>query len=71
MFRDEVRPLTICPSDVREILVPGGGTARVLGHDTFRQAGQQPLIGEFKLPVHRGVILRKPGRKVGNEDNGV
>ena len=57
-------------SDVREILVPGGGTARVLGHDTFRHADQQPLIDQFDLPTHRGVILLKPGRKVGNEDNG-
>jgi hypothetical protein len=57
-------------SDVREISVPGGGTARVLGHDTFRNADQQPLIGEFELPSHRGVILLKAGRKVGNEDNG-
>ena len=39
-------------SDVREIPVPGGGTARVLGHDTFRNADQQPLVDQFDLPIH-------------------
>jgi hypothetical protein len=58
-------------SDVREILVPGGGTARILGHDTFRQADPQSLVEQFELRSHRGVILLKPGRKAGNEDNEV
>jgi hypothetical protein len=57
-------------SDVREIPVPGGGTAHILRHDNFRDAEQQPLVGQFELPAHRGVILLKPGRKAGNEDNG-
>ena len=57
-------------SDVREIPIPGGGSARVLGHDSFRQADQQPLVDRIGLPSHRGVILLKAGRKAGNEDNG-
>jgi hypothetical protein len=56
--------------DVHTIPVPGHGQARVLSHDTFTQAQRQPLVAQFDLPSHRGVILLKPGRKAGNEDNG-
>ncbi|HUT94646.1 MAG TPA: putative glycoside hydrolase [Thermoguttaceae bacterium] len=57
-------------SDVTAIPVPGGGNAPVLSHDTFRQADRQPLVDRFDLATHRGVILLKPGKMVGNEDNG-
>lgn len=62
-----VNPIDV---DVTTIPVPGGGRARVLGHDSFRQADRQPLVASFDLPTHRGVILLKPGKMVGNEDNG-
>jgi len=56
-------------ADARGMLVPGDGKARVLTHDTFLNAEIQPLVERFDLPVHRGVILLKPGRKSGNQDN--
>jgi len=61
-----VNPTT---SDARGIHVPGGGTARVLDHDTFKHPDRKPLIDQFNLPSHRGVILLKPGKQVGNDDN--
>jgi hypothetical protein len=57
-------------SDVLAIPVPGGGTARALDHDTFRQADVQPLVDRFDLPTHQGAILLKPGKMIGNQDNG-
>lgn len=41
----------------------------MLTHDTFKQAQEQPLIDIFDLPVHRGVILLKPGKLAGDQDN--
>jgi len=55
--------------DVTGVSAPGGGQARLLNHDNFKQAEAQPLVSQFDLPVHRGVILLKPGRQVGNQDN--
>lgn len=55
--------------DARRVAVPAGGKARVLTHDTFKQADQQPLVGQFDLPSHRGVILLRFGKLVGNGDN--
>ena len=55
--------------DVRTIPVPSGGKARMLTHDTLTRADQQPLVTQFDLPSHRGVLLLKPGRRAGNEDN--
>jgi len=55
--------------DAMGVPVPGGGQARVLNHDNFKQAEAQPLVSQFDLPVHRGVILLKPGKRAGNEDN--
>jgi hypothetical protein len=46
------------------------GTARILTHDTFKAPEQSPLVDQFDLPIHRGVILLKPGRHAGNSDNG-
>jgi len=48
--------------DAREIPVPGRGTAHVPGHDTFRRADEQPLVHQFALPSHGGMILLKPER---------
>ena len=54
--------------DAKGVSVPEG-QARILTHDTFEQADSQPLVASFDLPSHRGVILLRDGRKVGNEDN--
>ncbi|MFC1717193.1 serine hydrolase [Candidatus Poribacteria bacterium] len=56
-------------ADARGVSVPGIGKARVLTHDTFLNAETQPLVEQFDLPVHRGAILLKPGRKAGDQDN--
>jgi len=56
-------------ADARSVPVPGDGKARVLNHDTFLDADTQPLVERFDLPVHRGIILLKPGRAIGNRDN--
>jgi len=56
-------------TDALAVPVPGGGQARVLIHDTFEHAEDQPLVSQFDLPVHRGVILLKPGKQAGNQDN--
>lgn len=56
-------------TDARDIPVPGGGKARVLDHDTFKQPDQQPLVEQCDLSSHRGVILLKPGKLAGNQDN--
>jgi hypothetical protein len=42
----------------------------VLTHDTFKQAEEQPVVDGCDLPVHRGVILLKPGKLAGDQDNG-
>jgi hypothetical protein len=42
---------------------------RVLNHANFRNAEGVPEVSRFDLPAHRGAILLKHGRKVGNEDN--
>jgi len=55
--------------DAMGVPVPGGDQARLLNHDNFKQAEAQPLVSQFDLPVHRGVILLKAGRQVGNQDN--
>ena len=54
--------------DALGVAVPRGA-ARVLGHDTFKQYSRRPLVSKFDLPSHRGVILLKPERHVGNSDN--
>lgn len=48
--------------------VPAPGL-RVLNHSNFRSAEEARAVSEFDLPSRRGVILLKPGRKAGNEDN--
>ncbi len=68
-FEDGWAAVNPTGSHVRAIPIPGGKRARILNHDTFRRADQQPLVDRFDLPSHRGVILLRPGRKAGNEDN--
>jgi hypothetical protein len=60
-----VNPTT---KDTSDVAVPGG-EARVLSHETFKNADGAPAVNRFDLPAHRGVVLLKPGRKAGNEDN--
>jgi hypothetical protein len=54
-------------TDARGVPIPTG-QARVLDHYTFEHADAQPLVWRFDLPAHRGVILLKPGRRVGSAD---
>ena len=56
-------------TDAMSVAVPGGAKARVLTHDTFQQSKKQPLVRYFDLPSHRGIILLKPERQIGNQDN--
>jgi hypothetical protein len=55
--------------DARGMTVPGEGSARVLTHDTFKRAQAQPVVEQFDLASHRGMILLKPGKHAGNQDN--
>jgi hypothetical protein len=50
---------------VQGVPVPQG-QARVLDHYTFEHAQDQPLVASFDLPAHRGVVLLKPGRQLGD-----
>jgi len=45
------------------------GSVRVLAHGSFREPTGAPPVTAFSLPAHRGVVLLKDGRQVGNEDN--
>jgi hypothetical protein len=54
-------------TDAHGIAVPGG-QARVLDHYSFEHSELQPLVTRFELPAHRGVVLLKPGRRVGSTD---
>jgi len=56
-------------ANAAKVAVPGGAQARVLNHYTFKHPDDQPLVSTFDLPAHRGVILLKPGRQIGNQDN--
>lgn len=56
-------------TDAMSVAVQGGAKARVLTHDTFQQSKKQPLVRYFDLPSHRGIILLKPERQIGNQDN--
>ncbi len=47
------------------------GRARVINHDNFKQPEAAPLVKQFNLPAHRGVILLREGRRLGNADNRV
>jgi hypothetical protein len=58
------------PTDAvaQNVAVPEG-QARVLNHDNFEHAEGQALVSRFDLAAHRGVVLLKAGRQVGNMDN--
>jgi len=56
-------------TDARAVAFPSGKKARVLTHDTFKQTQEQPMAERFDLPSHQGVILLKPGKQAGNQDN--
>ena len=45
------------------------GAARVVDHDCLEQPETKPLVRQFDLPAHRGVVLLKVGRKIGDQDN--
>jgi hypothetical protein len=46
------------------IAVPEG-EARVVEHDTLERPDSRPLVRQFDLPAHRGVVLLKAGRTIG------
>ncbi len=46
------------------IVVPQA-TARVVDHETFERAKTQPLVRQFDLPAHRGIVLLKEGQAIG------
>jgi len=54
--------------DAKDVAAPAAGV-RVLNHGNFREAEKVAAVARFDLEGHRGVILLKAGRKVGNEDN--
>ena len=56
-------------TDAVNVAVPGRAKARVLSHDTFQHSNEQTLVQYFDLPSHRGIILLKPKRQIGNQDN--
>jgi len=60
-----VNPTT---TDATGVVVPCG-QARLIDHDQLRKADAAPLVRSFDLPSHRGIVLLKPGRRIGNEDN--
>ncbi len=55
-------------SNAAGIPVPQGH-ARIIGHDNLKQAESAPLVDSFDLASHRGVVLLKPGHRIGNADN--
>jgi hypothetical protein len=51
-----------------EIVVPHG-RARVIDHGSLKTPEAVDLVTHFDLPAHRGIILLKEGRQIGNGDN--
>lgn len=45
------------------------GEARLIDHDSLQTPGSRPLVRYFDVPAHRGFVLLKPGRTIGNSDN--
>jgi hypothetical protein len=45
------------------------GQAQLVDHDSLDEAEAQPLVQEFNLPAHRGVVLLKDGYSLGNKSN--
>jgi len=50
--------------DAKGVAIPGE-RARVLDHYSFEHAEAQPLLSQFDLPAHCGVVLLKAGRRIG------
>jgi hypothetical protein len=67
-FQDGFVAVNPGTADAKDVAAPVE-RVRVLDHATFRDAGNAPEVSRFDLPAHRGVILLKHGRKIGNEDN--
>jgi hypothetical protein len=55
-------------TDASNVVVPRG-EARVLNHDNFKNPDKVAFVTKFNLLGNRGIVLLKPGRKIGNEDN--
>jgi len=56
------------PSSATWVAVPQG-EARIIDHDSLQRPDASPLVRQFDLPAHRGVVLLKAGRAIGNSDN--
>jgi hypothetical protein len=67
-FEDGFAVVNPGTTDAKDVPSPVAGV-RVVNHANLRSVtGTQP-VARFDLAAHRGVILLKPGRKIGNEDN--
>lgn len=51
-------------ADLKALKVPTG-QARVITHANFKSSNSAPLVGTFDLPLHRGIVLLKPGKLIG------
>jgi len=60
----------INPTDkpAADVAVPDG-EARVIDHDALEQPESRPPVRRFELPAHRGVVLLRTGKAIGNSDN--
>ncbi len=67
-FRDGWVVANPSAEDAVGLAVPRG-RARVINHDNFRDPQTSPLVTSFDLRSHRGVVLLKEGRQIGNADN--
>jgi hypothetical protein len=56
------------PQPAIGVAVPHG-EARIVDHDNLERPQMRPLLRQFDLPAHRGIVLLKAGRAVGNSDN--
>lgn len=52
----------------QDVAVPQG-EARVVTHDSLERPDVSPCVRQFDLAAHRGIILLKSGRAIGNSDN--
>lgn len=55
-------------NDLKKIAAPQKDV-RVIYHENFKTTQRVPLVSHFDLSAHRGIILLKKGRKIGNVDN--
>lgn len=67
-FEDGFAVVNPGTQNAKDVASPMKGV-RVLNHANFRAADKVAPVARFDLPAHRGIILLKPGRKAGNEDN--